>query len=66
MPFGDVTEQDLDKDDYIPEPFKQASPEEVHQLNNKFNEERRRKEKGKTRRLWEHGFEIEHSGEILF
>ena len=58
--------QDLDKDDYIPAPFKQASPEEVHQLNVKHVAERKHKEKGKGRKLGEHGFEMEHGGEVLF
>lgn len=58
--------QDLDKDDYIPPPFKQASPEEVHQLNLKQVAERKAKEKWRGKKLGQEGFEMEHGGEVLF
>jgi U6 snRNA-associated Sm-like protein LSm1 len=56
----------LDKDDYIPPPFKKASAAEVHQLTVKQANERKEKEKKKQRKLGEHGFEVEHAGEVLF
>ena len=58
--------QDLDKDDYIPAPFKQASPEEVHQLHKTAIAVRKEKEKARGKKLGAEGFEAEHSGEILF
>ena len=58
--------QDLDKDDYIPAPFQPASPAEVHQLTIRKAEERKERERKKQRKLGEHGFEVEHSGEVLF
>ena len=58
--------QDLDKDDYIPEPYQEASIETVHAMQKKEREERRTKEKGKRERLLAMGFEAEHSGEIIF
>ncbi|MCJ1472078.1 SM-like, degradation of cytoplasmic mRNAs and positively regulates transcription initiation [Lambiella insularis] len=59
-------EIDLDKDDYIPEPFRKASPEEVHALSVAQNVERKKGEKLKEKRLGELGFEVEHTGEILY
>ena len=58
--------KDLDKDDYIPPPFKQASPGEVHQLNVKATAERKLKEKTRGKKLGAEGFEMEHGGEIVF
>ncbi|KAI4154607.1 MAG: hypothetical protein LQ340_001572, partial [Diploschistes diacapsis] len=56
-------EIDLDRDDYIPPSFKQADPQEVHQLNVKQVAERKSKEMIKGKKLGEHGFEMEHGGE---
>ncbi|TKA32840.1 hypothetical protein B0A50_01066 [Salinomyces thailandicus] len=58
-------EIDLDKDDYIPEPFKEAPVEQVFAL--KKQEEAAKKGTGKRRnkKLAEHGFEGEHSGEAI-
>lgn len=58
--------QDLDKDDYIPPPFSLASATEVHGLIVQQANERKDKEKRKQKKLGEHGFEVEHTGEILF
>jgi len=58
--------QDLDKDDYIPEPYKKASPEEVHSLSIQQAAERKRTEKVKQSKLGELGFEVEHTGEVLY
>ncbi|KAL8797134.1 MAG: hypothetical protein Q9195_000601 [Heterodermia aff. obscurata] len=57
--------QDLDKDDYIPEPYRKASPEEVHQLHLKEMQESKSSEKTRQSKLKELGFEVEHNGEIL-
>ncbi|CAF9926995.1 MAG: SM-like, degradation of cytoplasmic mRNAs and positively regulates transcription initiation [Heterodermia speciosa] len=58
-------EIDLDKDDYIPEPYRKASPEEVHQLHLKEMQESKRSDKTRQSKLKELGFEVEHNGEIL-
>jgi U6 snRNA-associated Sm-like protein LSm1 len=59
-------EIDLDKDDYVPEPFKQASPEEVHAIAKEQAAERKRKSKVKSKALGEEGFEAEGAGEVLY
>ncbi|KAL8679102.1 MAG: hypothetical protein Q9186_004597 [Xanthomendoza sp. 1 TL-2023] len=59
-------EIDLDKDDYIPEPFRKASPEEVHALTVKKNQDNKRSDKTRLAKLQALGFEAEHSGEVLF
>ncbi|KAL8955690.1 MAG: hypothetical protein Q9183_006556 [Haloplaca sp. 2 TL-2023] len=59
-------EIDLDKDDFIPEPFRKASPEEVHALTVKKNQANKRGDKVRQARLQALGFEAEHSGEVLF
>ncbi|KAF6230371.1 hypothetical protein HO133_004713 [Letharia lupina] len=38
-------EIDLDKDDYIPEPYRKVSPEEVHALSVKVNKEKKQTDK---------------------
>lgn len=58
--------QDLDKDDYIPEPFRKVSAEEVHALMVEEQKEKKKKEKIRAKKLHRLGFDIEHSGEILF
>ncbi|KAL8646771.1 MAG: hypothetical protein Q9226_006722 [Calogaya cf. arnoldii] len=59
-------EIDLDKDDYIPEPYRKVSPEEVHALTVKKNQSTKRSDKVRQAKLQALGFEAEHSGEILF
>ncbi|KAI9665979.1 MAG: SM-like, degradation of cytoplasmic mRNAs and positively regulates transcription initiation [Bathelium mastoideum] len=59
-------EIDLDKDDYIPEPYQEASIETVHAMQKKEREERKAKDKAKRGKLLTMGFEAEHSGEIIF
>lgn len=59
-------EIDLDKDDYIPEPYRKVSPEEVHALSVKVNKEKKQADKVRAKKLQKLGFEVEHSGEILF
>ncbi|KAI7183282.1 hypothetical protein KC343_g12555, partial [Hortaea werneckii] len=56
---------DLDKDDYIPEPYKQAPVEQVFALKKTEEVEKRRLDKRRNKKLAEHGFEGEHSGEAI-
>ncbi|KAK4694690.1 hypothetical protein P7C71_g2932, partial [Lecanoromycetidae sp. Uapishka_2] len=58
--------QDLDKDDYIPEPFKKVSAEEVHALQREETKSRKKTDKARAKKLQGLGFEAEHSGEVLF
>ena len=62
---GPMLPQDLDKDDYIPEPYRKASPEEVHQLHLKEMQESKQTDKIRQSKLKELGFEVEHNGEVL-
>ncbi|KAI4267712.1 MAG: hypothetical protein LQ337_008219 [Flavoplaca oasis] len=59
-------EIDLDKDDYIPEPYRKASPEEVHALTVRKNQNTKRTDKIRQAKLQALGFEAEHSGEVLY
>ncbi|KAI9793022.1 MAG: SM-like, degradation of cytoplasmic mRNAs and positively regulates transcription initiation [Piccolia ochrophora] len=59
-------EIDLDKDDYIPEPFEQAPADKVFALQKAEQEERKRASKTKTHKLRAFGFEGESAGEVLF
>lgn len=59
-------EIDLDKDDYVPEPFRKVSAEEAHALKIKQTQDRKQPDKIRAKKLQELGFEAEHSGEILF
>lgn len=58
--------QDLDKDDYIPEPFQKVSAEEVHALVVQEKEEKKKSDKIKAKKLQKLGFEPEHAGEVIF
>jgi len=57
--------QDLDKDDYIPKPYRKASAEEVHALHKQEIQDRKQSDRIKHKKLQELGFEGEHTGEIL-
>lgn len=57
--------QDLDKDEYIPEQYRQASPEEVHALFIKEAQDRKRLDKITQTKMQELGFEVENVGEVL-
>ena len=59
------TIKDLDKDDYIPEPYRKASAEEVHALHKEELQNRKHSDKTKQKKLQELGFEVEHTGEII-
>ena len=58
--------QDLDKDDYIPEPYRQVSEMRAYQLQKAEKEERKLTEKANAKKLQRLGFEVEHAGETLF
>lgn len=57
--------QDLDKDDYIPEPYRKATAEELHALHKQELQARKHSDRLKQRKLQELGFEVEHTGEII-
>jgi len=57
--------QDLDKDDYIPEPFEKGTPAEVFELVTEEKEKTRQLEDRRLKRLRDMGFEVEHSGEAI-
>ena len=59
-------EIDLDKEDEIPEPYKEAPMEEVFALKKQQEAQRKKADKARGRQLEALGFEGEHSGEILF
>ncbi|KAI9885994.1 MAG: hypothetical protein M1823_002216 [Watsoniomyces obsoletus] len=58
-------EIDLDKEDDIPEPYREAAPEVVMRLYKKEQEDRGRKEKSKRRKLQDLGFEGESAGDMV-
>jgi len=58
-------EIDLDKDEYIPEHYRQASPEEVHTLSVEEAQDRKRFDKLTQTKMQELGFEVENIGEVL-
>lgn len=58
-------QQDLDKDDYIPEPYRAAPVEKVFALKKAEEGERKTAEKRRNRRLAGEGFEGEHAGEAI-
>lgn len=57
--------QDLDKDDYVPKPFEQASVEQVFALKKAEDAKRKKADRSKQKKLAEHGFEGEHHGEAI-
>lgn len=58
-------EIDLDKDDYVPEPFQLALVERVFALKKAEDQERSKAEKKKHKKLAAYGFEGEHAGEAI-
>lgn len=56
-------EIDLDKDDYVPEPYEQAPVEKVFALKKAEDTEKRKVEKKKAKKLGELGFDYEAGGE---
>ncbi|KAK3056396.1 hypothetical protein LTR09_002903 [Extremus antarcticus] len=58
-------EIDLDKDDYVPEPYELAPVERVFALKKAEDAERGRVEKRRQRTLAGYGFEGEHAGEAI-
>lgn len=61
-----TAKQDLDKDDYIPEPFEPAPIEKVFALQKQEQDDRKKRDKRRRAKLQTHGFEGEQSGEALF
>ncbi|KAF2460349.1 hypothetical protein BDY21DRAFT_384011 [Lineolata rhizophorae] len=59
-------EIDLDKDDYVPEPYRHASSEEVFAIRKEETEARKKKDSKRQRKLKAMGFDAEHSGEAIF
>lgn len=58
-------EIDLDKDDVVPAPFQKGSEEEVFRLRRAEEKERDRREKIRSKRLRELGFEGLGKGEEI-
>lgn len=58
--------QDLDREDELPSTVQQAPFPEVFELKKKEDAERKKGDSTRHRNLQKHGFEGEHSGEILF
>ena len=58
-------EIDLDKDEYIPEPFEQAPVEKVFALKKAEDQEKKSADKKKHKKLGELGFEGEYQGEAI-
>lgn len=56
-------EIDLDKDDYVPEPFELASVEKVFALKKAEDQQRKKVDKRKSKKLAELGFDYEAGGE---
>jgi U6 snRNA-associated Sm-like protein LSm1 len=57
--------QDLDKDDYVPKPFEQASVEQVFALKKAEDAKRKKSDRSKHKKLAAFGFEGEHHGEAI-
>lgn len=61
-----LTGQDLDREDDLPSHIQKAPFPEVFELKKKEDLERQRRDRKRSTNLQKHGFEVEHSGEILF
>ena len=57
--------QDLDKDDYVPPPFEQASVETVFALKKAEDAKSKKLDRSKQKKLAAFGFEGEHHGEAI-
>ncbi|KAI9832343.1 MAG: hypothetical protein M1826_002029 [Phylliscum demangeonii] len=57
-------EIDLDKDDYIPEPYREAPADEVVRIQKREQAERGRRDKLRQSKLQALGFDVEGSGEV--
>jgi len=57
--------QDLDKDDMVPEPYRQSTVEEVFELHKQELAERKLQEQSKTKTMAALGFEGDTAGEVL-
>ena len=56
----------MDKDDYVPKPFEQASVEQVFALKKAEDAKMKKADKSKQKKLAAFGFEGEHHGEAIF
>ena len=61
-----LSDQDLDKDDYIPEPYRQVSEQQAFEMQKAEKEKSDTTNKVRAKRLQKLGFELEHAGEVLF
>lgn len=57
--------QDLDKDDYMPEPYQLAPLEQVFELHKQEQAQKKKQEKSRHKKLAAYGFEGEHAGEAI-
>lgn len=58
-------EIDLDKDDYVPEPYQVAPIEKVFALKKEEEAEKKKVDKRRQKKLAAYGFEGEHAGEAI-
>ncbi|CAD0111384.1 unnamed protein product [Aureobasidium uvarum] len=58
-------EIDLDRDDYVPPPFQQATVNQVFELHKQEQAQKKKQEKIRHKKLAAYGFEGEHSGEAI-
>ena len=57
--------QDLDRDDYVPPTFQQATVDQVFELHKQEQAQKKKQEKIRHKKLAAYGFEGEHSGEAI-
>jgi U6 snRNA-associated Sm-like protein LSm1 len=58
-------QQDLDKEDHVPEPYQLGSIDQVFDLHKQEQIAKKQQEKKKHKKLAAFGFEAEHSGEAI-
>lgn len=58
-------QQDLDRDDYVPPSFQQATVDQVFELHKQEQAQKKKQEKIRHKKLAAYGFEGEHSGEAI-
>lgn len=56
----------MDKDDYVPPPFEVAPIEKVFALKKQEEQDRKKTDKTRQKKLAALGFEGEHAGEVIF
>jgi U6 snRNA-associated Sm-like protein LSm1 len=55
----------LDRDDYVPPTFQQATVDQVFELHKQEQAQKKKQEKIRHKKLAAYGFEGEHSGEAI-